>query len=123
MGLKVKRVVALVASAAVAAAVNVTTGMLTQHWALAWCGATAVLIVIGAGLQLGLSTMGSSSVASQRVSRTRVGGSVHQLLPRPGEQWVTNCEITGDITQSQGHGGRRAARRMSRSQGSADDTA
>jgi hypothetical protein len=104
VGLGVKRGVAAVASVAVAAAVNVTTGMLTQHWAAAWWAATAVLVIVGGGLQLWLTAPDARS-ARQRVSKTKVGGSVTQRSPLAGEQSVTSSEITGDLEQSQDSGG------------------
>jgi uncharacterized protein (DUF58 family) len=54
------RALAAGGSVLVAAAVNVTTGMLTQHWAAAWWAATAVLVVLGCGLQIWLTFAGSS---------------------------------------------------------------
>lgn len=48
MGSKVSRWVAAAGSVAVAAAVNVTTGLLTQRWAVAWFAATVMLVVLGA---------------------------------------------------------------------------
>lgn len=104
MGLAAQRGTAAVASVVVAAAVNVATGMLTQHWAAAWWAATAVLVVVGGGLQLWLTRLDGLSVI-QRVSKAKIGGSVHQRLPSAGEQSVTNSEILGDLEQWQGPGG------------------
>lgn len=58
MGSKVSRWVAAAGSVAVAAAVNVTTGLLTQRWAVAWFAATVMLVVLRAGLQIWLTVAG-----------------------------------------------------------------
>lgn len=50
-----KRGAAAAATVVLAAAVNVATGMLTRHWALAWWVATAVFVVVGAVLQVWLT--------------------------------------------------------------------
>lgn len=65
MGIGVKRAVAAVGTVVVAAAVNVTTGMLTQHWALAWWAATAAVLVIGGGLQAWLMVKDTPDRVSQ----------------------------------------------------------
>jgi hypothetical protein len=59
-----KRGVAAAGTVVVAAAVNVATGMLTQHWAAAWWAFTLVLIVLGGGLQWWL-TVAPRSPAKQ----------------------------------------------------------
>ncbi|MEU6730207.1 hypothetical protein ABZ917_41430 [Nonomuraea wenchangensis] len=84
----------------VAAAVSVTTGMLTQHWAVAWWIATGVLVLLGGGLQAWL-TVGERARASQRVTSTRVTGSVRQTLAEAGDQGVERSEVGGDVSQRQ----------------------
>ncbi|WP_433179730.1 hypothetical protein [Actinoallomurus sp. CA-150999] len=91
-------------SLTVAAAVNVTTGMLTQHWAARWSAATVAFVVVGGGLEALLKGQNRTSVG-QRISGTKVGGRARQRLPGPGEQSVTDSEIAGDLDQSQGTGG------------------
>jgi hypothetical protein len=59
----VKRGVAAGGTVVVAAAVNVATGVLTQHWALAWWMAAAVLVAVGAALQFWLSLADRSAPA------------------------------------------------------------
>jgi hypothetical protein len=51
-GMMVKRSVAAALTVVMAAAVNVTTGMLTQHWGWAWLAATIVLVTVGAVSQV-----------------------------------------------------------------------
>ena len=51
----VKRAVAAGGTVVVGAAVNVTTGVLTQHWAAGWWAATVVVVVGGVGLQVWLT--------------------------------------------------------------------
>jgi hypothetical protein len=48
----VKRSVAAALTVVMAAAVNVTTGMLTQRWGWAWLAATIVLVTVGAVSQV-----------------------------------------------------------------------
>jgi len=100
MSIKAKRAWAAAGTVALAAVVNVATGMLAQHWALAWWAATAVLVVVGGGLQAWL-TVAPESADAQRVVRTTVHGSVRQSRAGPGEQAVTGSEVGGDLTQEQ----------------------
>ncbi|WP_216898395.1 hypothetical protein [Nocardia alni] len=65
----VKRGIAAGATVVIAAAVNVATGVLTQHWAIAWWAATAALVVVGAGLQAWLT------IADR--TKNEVGGDSH----------------------------------------------
>ncbi|MCO5999689.1 hypothetical protein [Actinoallomurus rhizosphaericola] len=55
MGIGMMRGAAAAGTVAVAAAVNVATGMLTQHWAVAWWLTTGVLVLAGGGLQAWLT--------------------------------------------------------------------
>jgi hypothetical protein len=48
----VKRSVAAALAVVTAAAVNVTTGMLTQRWGRAWLAGTIVLVTVGAVSQV-----------------------------------------------------------------------
>jgi hypothetical protein len=61
-----KRGAAAAGTVVIAAAVNVATGMLTQHWAVAWWAATVMLVAVGAGTQawLTLADRGSSGDAA-----------------------------------------------------------
>lgn len=98
----VKRGVAAAATFAVAAVVNIATGVLTQHWAVAWWVAFAVLVVVGAGLQAWVA-VGERPTAGQRVQDVIVGGSLQQDLgTQVGEQSVGGSEIGQDLTQRQG---------------------
>ncbi len=89
MGLGVRRGVAAVAGVAVAAAVNVATGMLTQHWAVAWWVATGVLVVVGGGLQWWLTPAGESggsgAVSASGAGAVAVGGSVPGMIATGGD--------------------------------------
>ncbi|MEU4112082.1 hypothetical protein ACGFYT_12900 [Streptomyces sp. NPDC048208] len=97
-----KRGVAAAATFAVAAVVNIATGVLTQHWAVAWWVAFAVLVVVGAGLQAWVAA-GERPTAGQRVQDVIVGGSLQQDLgTQVGEQSVGGSEIGQDLTQRQG---------------------
>jgi hypothetical protein len=55
MSAAVKRGVAAGGTVVVAAAVNITTGTLTQHWAVAWWAATGIVVGLGVGLQIWLT--------------------------------------------------------------------
>ena len=95
------RVIAAGGSVVIAAAVNVATGMLTQHWAVAWLAATAVLVAIGGGLQIWLTLAGGSApvralgdgaiAAGGSVARvsTTVTRSTRRSLDSPAEGGVT----------------------------------
>ncbi|WP_113701780.1 NACHT domain-containing protein [Nonomuraea lactucae] len=66
------RGVAAAGTVAVAAAVNVTAGMLTQQWDVAWLAATGVLVVAGGGLQAWLIVAegsGRSDGVDERLAR------------------------------------------------------
>lgn len=88
----------------VAAATNVTTGVLTQHWAAAWWAFTVVVVVIGGGLQAWLTVASDHSAAGgrQHIRRSKIGGTARQTMPGPGEQEVTRSTISGDLSQKQG---------------------
>lgn len=85
-----KRAIAASSSILVAAAVNVTTGELTQHWALAWWGATAALVVIGAGTQTWLTIAESRATLS---ANARTGAVNSATVVAYANQSVN---ITGD---------------------------
>ncbi|MBT2232523.1 hypothetical protein [Nonomuraea sp. NEAU-A123] len=75
----VKRSVAAALTVVMAAAVNVTTGMLTQRWGWAWLAATIVLVTVGAVSQVWLTL-------ADRADRT--GGA------EPSE----GVTVTGDVS-------------------------
>ncbi len=95
-----KRATAAAGTVAVAAVVNVATGMLTQHWALAWWIATIVLVIAGCGLQVWL-TFTEKSGSQQSASRIKVTGSVRQKAQTGTSQAVTDAEVGGNLTQDQ----------------------
>lgn len=99
MALTTRRYGAGITSVAIAAGVNVTTGMLTQHWTVAWLAATAALVLVGGGLHVLLNDV---SFVTQRIKRTEVGGSVRQRAAGVGEQSVTASRVDKDLDQSQG---------------------
>ncbi|GAA1538316.1 hypothetical protein GCM10009678_20790 [Actinomadura kijaniata] len=107
MGPKARRGVAAAGTVAVAAAVNVATGMLTQQWALAWWITLAVLVVVGGGLQAWLTLAGSSPPPAggvQRVEGTRVGRDLRQSMAGTGDQSVADSTVRGDLSQTQRDG-------------------
>ena len=100
---KTGRGLAAAGTVVVASMVCVTTGVLTQHWAIAWWVATGMLVVIGAGLQWWLTVTDSNEVSRrQQVDRTAVKGALRQWMRRPGWQSVCRTKVTGDLTQMQG---------------------
>lgn len=101
-----RRVWAGVGTVAVAAVVNVATGMFTQKWALAWGACTVIVVVLGGALQAWL-TVGdgpaeqSGETASQVAEDVVVGGSARQEMGGPGQQRITRAEVQGDLSQIQ----------------------
>ena len=95
-----KRAIAGAGTVIVAAAINIATGVVTQHWALAWWITTAVLVLLGGGLQAWL-TVGDGPLNRQVIEGTKVRGSITQTMKGPGEQSVTASEAGGDLTQQQ----------------------
>ncbi|MCB5178306.1 hypothetical protein [Streptomyces antimicrobicus] len=108
-----KRMVVSGGSAVAGAVVNVTTGMLTQKWALAWVLCTVVAVAVAAVLTVWLARLdgAAEAVASapapapvrrQELTDLEVeGGSLTQRLPGPGEQVVRRTTVRGDVTQEQ----------------------
>jgi hypothetical protein len=96
-----KRAIAGAGTVVVAAATNITTGLVTEHWALAWWIATGVFVLLGGGLQAWL-TASDAAPSRQAVRGVKVGGEIRQVLKGHGQQSVTNAETTGDLTQEQG---------------------
>jgi hypothetical protein len=105
-----RRGAAAAGTVAVAAAVNVATGMLTQKWALAWWIAVVVLVVLGGALQAWLTVSGqpprrdperSEDSGGQSVRGTRVGRTLKQSLEGTGEQSVSDSDVGGDLEQIQ----------------------
>ncbi len=78
-GVMVKRVVAAGLTVVVAAAVNVTTGMLTQRWALAWLVATVVLVTVGAAAQIWL-ILADRGTGGEQGDGVRVSGDVSGII-------------------------------------------
>ena len=106
MGKGVKRAVAAGGTFVIAGAVNVATGLLIQDWTAALWAATAVLLVLGGALQAWLTWSDRRSSGegrgTQRVEGTKVGGDTLQSMPGPGEQTVSDSEISGALNQRQG---------------------
>lgn len=101
-----KRGPAAAGTVLVASVASVTTGILTQHWAIAWWVATGVLVVIGAGLQWWLTVTDSSEdLHSQEINRAAVKGSLRQSMRHSGKQSVKRSNVAGDLTQIQGADG------------------
>jgi hypothetical protein len=70
-----KRVIAASATVVAGAAVNIATGMLTQHWAAAWWAAVAVTVAVGALAQVYL-TVADSPAAVVPSGSIVIGGDV-----------------------------------------------
>lgn len=97
-----QRFAGAVGTVAVAAAVNVATGFLTDQKSLKWWVSGAVLLVAGIAVQWLLPTdRPAVPDRRQRVTGTTVGGSVHQKMHGAGEQTVAKSEVTGDLSQVQ----------------------
>ncbi|MEV6095250.1 hypothetical protein [Nocardia sp. NPDC051981] len=100
MSNNVKRGAAAAVTFAIAAAVNIATGMVTQRWSLAWVLATVAFVLVGGALQWWLSVQGGD--ATQKISGTKVGGSVTQRSSTPASQAVLESEVGRDLSQEQG---------------------
>ncbi|NKZ06684.1 hypothetical protein [Actinomadura latina] len=111
----VKRAVAAGGTFVIAGAVNVATGLLIQDWTAALWAATVVLLVLGGALQASVTWSDRRSSeesedegrrpgrGTQRVEGTKVGGDALQSMPDPGEQIVSDSEISGSLNQRQGN--------------------
>lgn len=81
-----RRGIAAAATVVVAAGVNVTTGMLTQHWEMAWWVATGVLVGGGGALQAWLTvrdrSAGPAVVSASGDGAVAAGGSVRNVSTR-----------------------------------------
>ncbi|WP_030193894.1 hypothetical protein [Streptomyces sp. NRRL S-87] len=103
-----RRMLAAAGTVVVGAVVNVTTGMLTQSWSLAWFLCTAVVVVVGAGLQAWLTVAERTAAGGVGAARRQQlvdleveGGSVTQRMAGPGEQTARRLRVTGDVRQEQ----------------------
>lgn len=94
------RAVAGVTTVAIAALVNIATGLLTQHWSTGWWAFLGAIVVVGGLSQAWLTFQDPRS--SQSVRGTKVGGSVRQKMANPGRQSTRGSEITADLEQEQG---------------------
>jgi hypothetical protein len=71
MSTVVKRGIAAAATVVIAAAVNVATGMLTQHWAPRWWATTIALVIVGVGAQVWLTVTDATDPADTRATGDR----------------------------------------------------
>ncbi len=94
------RAVAGVVTVAIAALVNIATGLLTQHWSAGWWAFLVAIIVIGGLSQTWVTFQDPGS--SQSVRGTKVGGSVRQKMAKSGRQSTRGSEIGDDLDQEQG---------------------
>ncbi|WOX22811.1 hypothetical protein [Streptomyces solicathayae] len=101
MQLATKRALAAGATVAVAAAVNVSTGMLTQKWSLAWGACAVALVIVGVGLQVWLTHSEATPSARQHIEDVQAG-SVHMEMGGSGEQVVKRVKAKRKFTQRQG---------------------
>ncbi|MFI0902762.1 hypothetical protein ACH4TE_04330 [Streptomyces sioyaensis] len=93
------RVVAA-AGSVVAAAVNVSTGMLTQNWTAAWWACTAVLVALGAVLAVWQVRFDGAAGRRQHVQGVE-SRSLEQAMNGPGEQVVRDSKVERDVIQRQ----------------------
>jgi hypothetical protein len=113
----VKRAVAAGGTFVIAGVVNVATGLLIQDWTTALWITTVVLLVLGGALQALVTWSDRRSPededddgsrppvrGTQRVHGTKVGGDAEQTMRAPGEQIVSDAEISGSLNQRQGDG-------------------
>ncbi|MFG2249592.1 hypothetical protein [Spirillospora sp. NPDC048823] len=110
MSSNTKRAAAAGGTFVIAGVVNIATGMLTQEWTVVWAATVVILVLVGGALQ-GWVTWSERDDAedgrraargTQTVHGTKVGGDTRQSMSRPGDQTVTDSEISGSLSQSQG---------------------
>lgn len=70
MSLAAKRGIAAGTTVVAAAAVNIATGMLTQHWATAWWATLGVILIGNVVAQVYLTVAGSNPAPSNSISIT-----------------------------------------------------
>lgn len=98
----VQRLVGAAGAVAVSAAVNVATGILTDHSTLKWWASGIVLLVAGVAIQWWLPAAGLTTAERQQAAvGNKVRGSVIQKIRGAGAQTAQKNDITGDLTQIQ----------------------
>jgi len=98
----VQRLVGAAGAVAVATAVNVATGIVTDHSTTKWWASGIVLLLVGVAVQWWLPVTGPTAAERQQAAiGTKVGGSVIQEMRGVGVQTVKKNDITGDLTQIQ----------------------
>lgn len=105
MGPTAQRIAGAVGAVAVAAVVNIATGVLAEKQDLAWWASGAALLVVGVLIQwrLPVAAPPEGERRRQSVRDTKVGGSVRQRTDGPAAQETTGSDIGGDLSQEQ-HG-------------------
>jgi hypothetical protein len=102
MGNKVMRGMAAAGTVVIAAAVNVTTGILTQHWAVAWWMTTVVLVAVGAGAQVWLTLADRGAPGLSAAATVRDAGAVTGSGDVPGiaspDQGPTYIHQTAEVS-------------------------
>lgn len=95
-----QRFVGAVGTVAVAALVNVATGVLTDHRSTAWWVSAAVLLVVGTAVQWRLPVTPEPD-SSQRANDNKVNGNFYQAAPGPTAQEAHRNRVKGDFSQDQ----------------------
>ncbi|WP_147339573.1 hypothetical protein [Actinomadura spongiicola] len=88
----------MIVAFAIAAAVNVVTGLLIDDWNLGAWIALGVLVLVGGGLQILLSRAPNQNRAKQRMRGVRAGGSVLQSGDKVSKK-MYGIQSGGDVHQ------------------------
>jgi hypothetical protein len=101
LGKKTTQAILIGGIAVATTALNVTTGALTQHWALCWWVGTGAGLALLIALEVALSRMhGAGGV--QEVKKVKVAGSLRQSVKESSRQSVEDSDISGNLEQRQG---------------------
>ncbi|WP_460363383.1 hypothetical protein [Actinocorallia lasiicapitis] len=100
-----QRLAGAVGTVVVAVAVNVATGLLTEHRAVVWWVSGITLILVGVLVQYLLPVTASAGGRSRlRATGNIVGGSLTMTAGGVAELDASDNEVGGSLSQSAGEG-------------------
>ncbi|MDX6738527.1 hypothetical protein [Actinocorallia sp. A-T 12471] len=96
-----QRAAGAVGTVAVAALVNLATGMITDHRAVVWWVSGFALIVVGVIVQWWLPVTAAAGTGTRQTAKGNVvGGSLTQTARGNAVQDASDNQVTGDLNQN-----------------------